>query len=287
MKLNKEINNLISNFDGNVSLYAVDGYNNEVKFNENRIVETARCIKVFILVEYYFQILNNKKSRDDILVYDKKNDYVENGSGIIQYLDNLSLTSKNMANLMIIVSDNIATDKMIEYLGIDNINNTIKELGFVNTKLVAEKLDFKLYNVVGKTTAYEYSKIYSMLLKKEILTSDLCDEIIKILSNQQYNQMLVRFLSPKYLEEKGSTGAFINFIASKSGSLGDEGRDDIINCRNDGGIISTKCGDYIVSIFISDFIDHYFYSDNPAILLGANISKILFETFEKNNGRFE
>ena len=68
MKLNKEINNLISNFDGNVSLYAVDGYNNEVKFNENRIVETASCIKVFILVEYYFQILNNKKSRDDILV---------------------------------------------------------------------------------------------------------------------------------------------------------------------------------------------------------------------------
>lgn len=287
MKLNEEINNLINNFEGNVSLYAVDDYNNEVKFNENRIVETASCIKVFILVEYYFQILNNKKSRDDILVYDKKNDYVEYGSGIIQYLDNLSLTSKNMANLMIIVSDNIATDKMIEYLGIDNINNTIKELGFVNTKLVAEKLDFKLYNVVGETTAYEYSKIYSMLLKKEILTSDLCDEIIEILSNQQYNQMLVRFLSPKYLEEKGSTDAFINFIASKSGGLGDEGRDDIINCRNDGGIISTKCGDYIVSIFISDFRDRYFYSDNPAILLGAKISKILFETFEKNNGKFK
>lgn len=285
MELDKRINDLSKNFDGNISLYVTDDYNNEIRINENRIVETASCIKIFILIEYYNQILKNEKNRNDILSYDNKNDYVTNGSGIIQYLDNLNLTSKNMAILMMIVSDNIATNKMIEYLGFDNINNTIKKLGFINTKLIAKRLDFKIYNSIGKTTAQEYAKIYKMLLNKEILNSELCYEIIEILSNQTNNEMLTRFLSPKYLEERGMPNGFINYIASKSGGLGDEGRDDIINCRNDGGIISTKFGNYIVSIFISDFSDHYFYSENPASIIGARICKELFETFENNNGK--
>ena len=189
-----------------------------------------------------------------------------------------------MATLMIIVSDNIATNKMIDYLGFNNINNTIKQLKFYNTCLMAEKLDFNLYSSIGKTTAYEYAKAYEMILKREILTPDLCDEIIKILSYQTKNDMIIRFLPPKYLEEKGSTDAFINYIATKSGGISDRKKKEITNCRNDGGIISTSMGNYIISIFINDFLDGYFYNDNPASTLGAKISQIIFETFERNNG---
>ena len=171
---------------------------------------------------------------------------------------------------------------MIDYLGFDNINNTIKDLGFENTRLSARKLDFNIYTSVGKTTAYEYARAYEMIMKKEILTPELCDEMIEILSKQTLNVMITRLLLPRYLEEKGTTDGFINYIASKSGGLGDEGNDDIVNCRNDGGIVSTKRGNYIVSIFISDFKDHYFYVDNPATLLGAEVNKIVFESFEKN-----
>lgn len=284
--MENKIKDLISEFDGNISLYATDCYNNEIRINENKIVETASCIKVFILIEYYNQIMRGEKSRDDILVYNYDNDYVENGSGIIQYLESgLNLSSKNMAKLMIIVSDNIATNKMIEYLGFENINNTIKALGFENTELIAQKLDFNQYNKIGKTTAYEYATIYKMLQNKEILTSDLCNEIIEILSRQTKNEMLIKKLPQSYLEEKGNNNAFINYIASKSGGLGGENK-DIIICRNDGGIISTKYGNYIVSIFISNFSNPYFYNDNPAILVGSEISKILFESFEDNKGKF-
>ena len=278
------IKKLIDDFEGKISLFISDEKNNIIKFNENEIVETASCIKLFILIEYYNQILQNKKSRDDMISYNPHIDYEENGSGIIQYLDDLSLTSKNMATLMIIFSDNIATDKMIAYLGFENINNTIKELGFKNTTLNAKKLDFNIYNTVGNTTAFEYAKAYEMLLKKEILTPELCDEIIEILSHQLFNVMITRFLPPKYIEEKGSDNAFIKYIATKSGALGDEGRKDIVTCRNDGGIISTSEGNYIISLFISDFEDHYFYYDNPATVLGGKISKIVFETFENNKG---
>lgn len=277
----EKIKQLIDNFEGKVCIYITDDKDNIIKYNENEIVETASCIKLFILIEYYNQILKNEKSRNDIINYSAQNDYVQNGSGIIQYLEDLKLSSKNMACLMMIVSDNIATNKMIDYLGFDNINNTIKQLGFKNTFLNARKLDFNIYSSIGKTTAFEYAKAYEMILKKEILTPNLCNEIIEILSHQTKNDMIIRYLPPKYLEEKGSDHAFIKYIATKSGGLGEEGKKDIINCRNDGGIISTNLGDYIVSIFISGFHDHYFYADNPASLLGAKINKIIFEAFEK------
>ena len=282
MDIEKEVNTLIDSFDGKVSLYIKDEKGNIVSHNENEIVEAASCIKLFILLEYYNQILKGIKRRNDIINYSVKKDYTENGSGIIQHLDDLQLTSKNMATLMIIISDNIATNKMIEYLGFENINKTIKELGFKNTYLIAKKLDFNKYNSVGRTTAYEYAKAYEMLMQKEILTPELCNEIIEILSHQTLNIMLTRFIQPKYLEEKGTNNAFIKYIASKSGTFGDDEKEDVIDCRNDGGIISTKNGNYIISIFISEFKDHYFYIDNPANLLGANISKIVFEAFEKN-----
>ena len=163
----EKIKSLIENFEGKVCLYVTDENKNVIKNMENEIVETASCIKLFILIEYYNQILKGKKSRNDMINYEAKNDYVEKGSGIMQYLQDLNLSSINMATLMIIVSDNIATNKMINYLGFDNINNTIKQLGFNNTYLNAKKLDFNIYHSIGKTTAYEYAKAYEMILKKK------------------------------------------------------------------------------------------------------------------------
>lgn len=287
MNLEEKIKELVEKFDGIISVYASDNYSNEIKVNENEIVESASCIKTYILIEYYYQIMNGKKSRDDLLIYEKTNDYVANGSGIIQYLDNgLTLTSKNMAILMMIVSDNIATNKMIEYLGFDNINNTIKSLGFNNTKLLAKKLDFTLYNKIGITTAYEYARIYKMLLNKEILTPSICDEVIEILSHQTKKELLVSKIHPKYIVGKGCDDAIIQSIASKSGGLSNSSKNDIINCRNDGGIIYTKLGEYIISIFINSFSDPYFYANNKASILGAKISKMIFDEFKKNKGKF-
>ena len=120
--------------------------------------------------------------------------YMANGSGIIQYLDKLELTSRNMAILMIIDSDNIATNIMIEYLGIENINNTIKSLGFKNTMLICPKLDFNIYKEIGKTTAKEYGELYIKLLNKEILKPETCEEILEILKNQLHNDLLIRKL---------------------------------------------------------------------------------------------
>lgn len=64
-----------------------------------------------------------------------------------------------MAILMIIDSDNIATNIMIEYLGLENINKTIKLLGFKDTMLICPKLDFNFFKEIGETTAKEYGEL--------------------------------------------------------------------------------------------------------------------------------
>lgn len=278
-----EIKELIEGFDGNVYLYVSDDKGNEIRYNENEVVETASCIKLFILIDFYHQIVSGKKSKYDLIHFSPKTDMVEHGSGIIQYLDDFDLSAYNMAILMMIVSDNIATNKMIEYLGFENINNTIKELGFEKTYLNARKLDFNIYKSVGKTTAYEYGRAYKMLLNKEILDSESCDEIIKILANQTKNEMIIKYLPTNYISRKGEEGVYLKYIATKSGGLGSGERDPKDNCRNDGGIISTLNGDYVISIFMDGLKDFYFYNDNPAIVLGAKISKLVFDEFEKNN----
>ena len=281
----EEIRQLINNFDGNISVYANDCKGTIIKFNENEVIETASCIKVFILIEYYKQILEGKKSRNDILTYEYDKHYMENGSGILQYLDKLELTSRNMAILMIIDSDNIATNIMIEYLGINNINDTIKLLGFKNTELFCPKLDFKTYKKMGKTTAKEYGKLYEKLLNKEILNPEICNEIIEILKKQLHNDLLTRKLPLEDLNQIGEKNANIKYIASKSGGLGDK-RYGIGNCRNDGGIIATKLGAYIISIFVNNFNDYYWNRDNEGILIGGRIHNIIYKSFIDNKGKF-
>ena len=63
------------------------------------------------------------------------------------------------------------------------------------------------------------------------------------------------------------------------------------NCRNDGGIIATKFGSYIVSIFINNFNDYYWNRDNKAIFervkrwdeIYSKISKLYKKEESRNN----
>ena len=57
MNIEEEIKQLINDFNGKVHFYISDEKGNIIKHNENEIVETASCIKLFILIEYFNQVL--------------------------------------------------------------------------------------------------------------------------------------------------------------------------------------------------------------------------------------
>ena len=163
MEIDNLIFNLLEDSKYEIGIYIKDKNTNKViKYNENDIFEAASCIKVFILVEFFRQVYENKISINDYFEYTVEDNKPGLNSGIISSFDyGLKLTSKDYVTLMIIYSDNIATNKIIEYLGIDNINNTIKELGFNNTCIYNE-LDLIKYHKFGKTTPFEYAKLFDM-----------------------------------------------------------------------------------------------------------------------------
>ena len=98
--------------------------------------------------------------------------------------------------------------------------------------------------------------------------------------------MLVKYLPTMDLLFKGTNDSNINFIASKSGSIVWI-KDEMKNARNDGGIISTKYGNYIISIFISNLDDLKFNVDNKGLEIGGQISKITYENFINNKGELK
>lgn len=271
--LEKIIKNELINFNGKVSIYANDFKGNIIDINSNEKYNSASCIKVFILVELFRQVHLGIKKLNEKLKYNSEN-YV-NGSGVIQYLTpGLELSVKDMATLMMIISDNIATNIMIDYLGIENINKTIKELGCTDTELYCkfESVEDKPFSI---TTAKDYAHIFELINNYELWDESISTSIIDILKNQKYHEMVGDGIPKVYRETENE---FINYIVTKSGKYQ--------SVRNDGGIVSTKYGNYVLTIFIKDFLDQDYLNDEEIYERGKRISNILFNRYINLKGNF-
>ena len=269
LSLESRIKAEVYNFTGMVGLYVNDFKGNIVEINSEEKFETASCIKVFVLAELYRQIFEKKIKSDHVLKYSKENYVV--GSGVLRALDyGVEMTVKNFATLMIIISDNIATNILIDFLGIDNINNTCKDLG-LNDTVLHNKIDFEKYSKLGTTTPKDYGKFFEMLYKGELWTKDISEEMIAILKNQHYNTILTKGLPPYFLDAEDTGDEELISIASKSGSMD--------ACRNDGGIIYTPYGGYVISVFTKDFKDNLYYQEHESYRFGGKVSRLIFDQY--------
>lgn len=245
-------------------------------WNQDEEFETASCIELFILVEYFKQVDLGKIKEDDLIEYKKEEKIEGLNTGLIQLLhDGIHLTTKDLATLMIIKSDNIATNKLIKLLGIENINKTIKDLGFEKTKLHSP-LDLLKYLKFGTTSPYEYGKAYEMIYTGKMINKTISKNCLELLKKQDTLDMLQKGLPSWDFVTRGTEESDIFYIASKCGVIIYNG-EDMPNVRNDGGIISTKYQDYIISIFISNIDDLSLDYDNKAIELGGQIGKYIYE----------
>lgn len=263
-----------SNYDIGVYIYTPE----KVLFswNQDEEFETASCIELFILVEYFKQVDLGKIKEDDLIEYKKEEKIEGLNTGLIQLLhDGIHLTIKDLATLMIIKSDNIATNKLIKLLGIENINKTIKDLGFEKTKLHSP-LDLLKYLKFGTTSPYEYAKAYEMIYTGKMINKTISKNCLELLKKQDTLDMLQKGLPSWDFVTRGTEESDIFYIASKCGVIIYNG-EDMPNVRNDGGIISTKYQDYIISIFISNIDDLSLDYDNKAIELGGQIGKYIYE----------
>lgn len=266
MNMEKVIKDTLVNFDGKVAVYYDDFNGNILKINEKEKYNSASCIKIFILVELFNQISNGTIQRKTKLTYLDKH-YV-NGSGVMRYLSKgIKLPILDIATLMMIISDNVATNILIDFLGIEKINKTIENIGCIDTKLYSE---FKSAEdeVFSETTAYDYYLVWKKLNDYEIFDKDTTQEIIDIIKNQKYHEMVGDGIDRFYKEVENP---IVNYIVTKSGKYQ--------SVRNDGGIVSTKYGNYILTIFIKNFKDKDYRNDEYVYSQGKKISNIIFNEF--------
>jgi len=267
------VEQIMAGFSGEYAIYCSDG-KGIISKDEELVYETASCIKTFILLALAKNIENETLKKDQ-MVKCKPEHYI-NGSGILKDLSQtVVLTLEDMATLMIIISDNTATNCVIDVLGIDQINDSIKEFGFKNTKLHNE-LNFEKYDDLGSTTAKEYGELFEGLLKNKFLGQEMSDWVLGILSKQKYQSMFTKSMAPSLLDEDYLSDHTSTVIMSKSGSFD--------NVRNDGGIVRTPIGDYVLVFFTKDFKDHFYHSEHESCLYGSKVTNMLFNHFISRNG---
>ena len=137
----KEIEKIISQVEGKVCVNFYDlNKNDGFSINGNEKVLSASMIKLLILAELMKKISEDKFSLSDTIMM--ANFMKTEGDGVLKELNTgHHFTLKELATLMIIVSDNQATNILIDFLGMENINLLGKELGLRATFLERKMMD--------------------------------------------------------------------------------------------------------------------------------------------------
>lgn len=278
LTLEKRIDAELCGLDATMCVYADDLRGHVVERGADEPFESASTIKIFVLGCLYDRAEQGKASLDEVLTYEDR--HFVDGSGMIRSLGpGAKLRAGDVATLMIICSDNIATNMLIDYLGLDTINAFIRSIGCGATTLHRRLASDNWGEPLGTITPRDMGRFFTLLAKGELVSPAASAAMRAILRQQHYNAMLTGNLPPYYTdaEESGADPDLI-YTASKSGSMD--------ACRNDGGLVHTPYGDYVVVLMCKDFANKLEVNDHPAFLYGARVSRLLFDQYLALEGSF-
>ncbi|MCI0330331.1 MAG: class A beta-lactamase-related serine hydrolase [candidate division Zixibacteria bacterium] len=273
----KEIQQYAKEFGGRVGVAAKSMATGEsILINADTLFPTASVIKLPVLVELFYQFHGGKLSPGQpIALLDSVK---KPGSGILQFLHGgQTLQLIDIATLMIILSDNTATNYVIDQLGnqhdekLEAVNNRMRSLGLKNTKLLNKLYSFATKKKteeaqrfgIGVSCPKDMMVLLEKIVRGDIISKSSSDSIIAIMRKQQDFQQAARLLP--FAEDTTL------WIANKTGSLDDR--------KIDAGIVSSSRGTYVFAIFCDNSQDLGEHLDNKATLAVAKISRLLYDHF--------
>ncbi len=184
-KTEKDLQTIIATSPSLTGLMVLDLSSGEtISINENVIFAQASAIKIPILLEVYKQAHEKKFALSDIRPLLPSNTVA--GSGILNVMvDPVNLSIRNLCVLMIGLSDNSATNTLIELVGINNVNNTMQSLGFSNTRLQRKMIDqpASLRNEENLSTPKDAAGIMKLLYEGKFIDKGTSEEVLFILKN--------------------------------------------------------------------------------------------------------
>lgn len=274
-RLDAQLQSIAAAHHGRVALYAHNlrtGVTASVDADEP--VQTASTIKMAILLDAAEQVRAGTASFSEKLTLTGENQVP--GSGVLgQLTPPVTLTLRDVLHLMVVLSDNTATNMAIDRLGLEHINATIRAAGLKQTYLYKKVYlpaagpmpsDQPRFGL-GKTTAREMASIMERLAECRLdldgsslssatparaLPADgqICGTLLHSLREQQDRNSLPRLIESLDTGEHGSA------IANKTGALD--------HVRNDVALISTRSGPVIIAAFTWGNADQRWTGDNEA-----------------------
>ncbi len=182
-KTEKDLQEIIDSSPSLTGIMAVDLTSGEsIGINADLIFTQASAIKIPILMEVYKQAHEKKFALSDIRPLSASNTVA--GSGILNAMaDPVNLSIRNFCMLMIGLSDNSATNTLIELVGMKNVSNTMQSLGFGNTRLQRKMIDQQasLRNEENISTPAEAVKIMRLLYEGKFIDKTTSEEVLSIL----------------------------------------------------------------------------------------------------------
>lgn len=271
--LDQQIRNKIRGFRGTVSLFAMNlDTGTSYGISPDDPVPTASTIKLAIMTECFYEAEHGKLNWGEKLKLTNKEK--EGGTGIMQELsEGDEFPIRDLMHLMIVISDNTATNLILNRIGGNAVNARMASLGLTQTRVMRKILEggenpkpqgvttegLKPENKkfgFGRTSPHEMVRLLTLLYRGELVSKSASAEMLEVLKRQRDHNCIGR-------DMKDTT------IASKSGSLD--------HLRSDVGIVYSRRGPIAMAITVNNMPEINYTADNPGDLLISALSEILVD----------
>ncbi len=275
-----ELQRLENQFGGHLGVAAKNLKTGEVvAFNAGERFPTASVIKLPIMTAF-FDLVDKKRIDPDMKVVlteqDKK-------PGLLQLMsDGMTMTLLDAVKLMIVLSENTATNLVLDRLApthaerLKVVNDFIRQAGLKNTMLLNRLYTFStkmetpeaMRYGIGMSTPEDMVLLMEKLYNKTLASDTSCNAMIEILKRQEYNDMVPRLLPKHELSQFD--------VAHKTGWINET--------KVDVALVMTEKTTYAIAIFIDKHPDHHEDIENRGVLLGAHASRAVWNHFTGSKG---
>lgn len=190
--LNKIISERIGKLHGKIGVYYKD-LNSGFSFYEgnSEIFNAAGLSKLFLLIETLRQIEDGILTSDAVHIL-KQKDKVPSIGALSSLHEGIELTIEDLSRVMISVGDNTAFNILLEKVGIEPLNETLKIFGYENSKIRRAFFDqVAIENGIENTVSIiELGDLFERLYRGQLISKKVSHYIIELLKNQQRDYII-------------------------------------------------------------------------------------------------
>lgn len=188
--------NELGAFPGDIGAYykRLDG-SETIEYNADMPLIAASVIKIPIMIEA-FRRMQEGTLEENMRFFTRREQFMPSCGALTYMHEGLSVTLMDLITLMIILSDNTATNMLIDILGIDAVNETMRSYGVTGSALRRKLFDTELagQGINNRVTARDMGVLLEGMYNGRVVSPGASESMLNILKNQRLNGKIPFFL---------------------------------------------------------------------------------------------